>query len=42
MYAIQRRQSLSPHGTRGLPIVEEVRGDDDEHRNKCVSKLGLM
>lgn len=37
-----RRLSLSPHGTRGLPRVEEVQGDDDENRNKYVFKLGLM
>ncbi|KAM3132680.1 hypothetical protein pb186bvf_015225 [Paramecium bursaria] len=38
----KRRQSLSPHGTRGLPKVEEVRGDDDENTNRCVFKLGLV
>jgi len=37
-----RRASLSPHGTNGLPRVEEVRGDDDDDKNKCIFKLGLI
>lgn len=36
-----RRASLSPHGT-GLAKVEEVIGDDDELKNKCIFKLGLI
>ncbi|CAD8158406.1 unnamed protein product [Paramecium pentaurelia] len=38
----KRRASLSPHGTNGLAKVEEVIGEDDELKNKCIFKLGLM
>ncbi|CAD8193208.1 unnamed protein product [Paramecium pentaurelia] len=38
----KRRASLSPHGTNGLQKVEEVNGDDDELKNKCIFKLGLI
>lgn len=38
----KRRASLSPHGTNGLAKVEEVLGEDDELKNKCIFKLGLM
>jgi hypothetical protein len=38
----RRRASLSPHGTNGLAKVEEVLGEDDELKNKCIFKLGLM
>ncbi|CAD8108244.1 unnamed protein product [Paramecium sonneborni] len=38
----KRRASLSPHGSNALQKVEEVNGDDDELKNKCIFKLGLI
>lgn len=36
----KRIASLSPHGSRGgLAKVEEVNGDDDLSKNKCILKL---
>lgn len=38
----KRRASLNSLGTYGLAKVEEVIGEDDELKNKCIFKLGLM